>query len=255
MILSIVLAVIVVSVLVVSHEFGHFLLAKKNGIGVVEFSVGMGPQDFKQRKRRDPVFLKAIPFGGSCQMVGEDEEDDSEDSFNKKSPFARFAVVLGGPVFNFILAWILAVIVLSLAGVNEPRVYYVSEGYGAEAAGIQEGDLITAIDGHRVVLGRDIELYFLNHPMDGSPIEITYERDGESHTVTLDPSYESLRTGFSYYASDDPAEITALEEDLDMAQLGAQVGDVITAWTAPPLPAAMSWLLILSLILFRKTRR
>ena len=56
MILSIVLAVIVVSVLVVSHEFGHFLLAKKNGIGVVEFSVGMGPQDFKQRKRRDPVF-------------------------------------------------------------------------------------------------------------------------------------------------------------------------------------------------------
>ena len=110
-----------------------------------------------------------------------------------------------------------------------PGVYYVSEGYGAEAAGIQEGDLITAIDGHRVVLGRDIELYFLNHPMDGSPIEITYERDGESHTVTLDPSYESLRTGFSYYASDDPAEITALEEDLDMAQLGAQVGDVITA--------------------------
>ena len=229
MILSIVLAVIVVSVLVVSHEFGHFLLAKKNGIGVVEFSVGMGPRILSKEKGGTRYSLKAIPFGGSCQMVGEDEEDDSEDSFNKKSPFARFAVVLGGPVFNFILAWILAVIVLSLAGVNEPRVYYVSEGYGAEAAGIQEGDLITAIDGHRIVLGRDIELYFLNHPMDGSPIEITYERDGESHTVTLDPSYESLRTGFSYYASDDPAEITALEEDLDMAQLGAQVGDVITA--------------------------
>ena len=255
MILSIVLAVIVVSVLVVSHEFGHFLLAKKNGIGVVEFSVGMGPRILSKEKGGTRYSLKAIPFGGSCQMVGEDEEDDSEDSFNKKSPFARFAVVLGGPVFNFILAWILAVIVLSLAGVNEPRVYYVSEGYGAEAAGIQEGDLITAIDGHRVVLGRDIELYFLNHPMDGSPIEITYERDGESHTVTLDPSYESLRTGFSIML------LTTLRRSQRWRRIWiwrswARRWEMsLPRWTAPPLPAAMSWLLILSLILFRKTRR
>ena len=73
MILSIVLAVIVVSVLVVSHEFGHFLLAKKNGIGVVEFSVWMVPRILSKEKGGTRYSLKAIPFGGSCQMVGEDE--------------------------------------------------------------------------------------------------------------------------------------------------------------------------------------
>ena len=105
MVLNILLAVLVFSLLVVSHEFGHFLLAKKNGIGVVEFSVGMGPRIWSIEKGGTRYSLKAVPFGGSCQMVGEDEEDDSEDSFNSKSPFARFAVVVGGPLFNFLLAF------------------------------------------------------------------------------------------------------------------------------------------------------
>ena len=212
MILSIVLAILVFSLLVVSHEFGHFLLAKKNGIGVVEFSVGMGPRIISGVKNGTRYSLKAIPFGGSCQMVGEDDDDDSDDSFNSKSPFARLAVVVGGPLFNFILAFLMSVVVLSLAGVNEPRVYYINEGYGADLAGLEEGDLIKSVNGHKIVLGRDIELYFLNHPMDGSPITIEYERDGETYTTTLDPSYEAYMTGFTYYSSDDPAEITEVNQ-------------------------------------------
>ncbi len=235
MFLSIVLAILVFSLLVVSHEFGHFLLAKKNGIGVVEFSVGMGPRLLSKVKGGTRYSLKAIPFGGSCQMVGEDDEDESEDSFNSKSPFARFAVVVGGPIFNFILAFVMSVIVLSLAGVNEPVVYYINEGYGADEAGLEEGDRIKSIDGHKIVLGRDIELYFLNHPMDGSPIVIEYERDGETYTTQLDPSYEAYMTGFTYYSSDEPAQITQLNEELDMARQGAQVGDVITAVDGTPI--------------------
>ncbi|MCI8505737.1 MAG: RIP metalloprotease RseP [Lachnospiraceae bacterium] len=235
MIFSILLAVLVFSLLVVSHEFGHFLLAKKNGIGVIEFSVGMGPRILSGVRGDTRYSLKAIPFGGSCQMVGEDDEDDSENSFNSKSPFARFAVVIGGPLFNFLLALILSVVVLSLAGVNEPRVYYVSEGYGAERAGLKEGDLIRSIDGHKMTLGRDIELYFLSHPMDGSPITIEYERDGEIRETILDPSYEAYLTGFSYYASEDEAIITALNEELAMAKAGAKMGDVITAIDGTPI--------------------
>ena len=229
MVLNILLAVLVFSLLVVSHEFGHFLLAKKNGIGVVEFSVGMGPRIWSIEKGGTRYSLKAVPFGGSCQMVGEDEEDDSEDSFNSKSPFARFAVVVGGPLFNFLLALILSVVVLSLAGINEPRVYHVAEGYGAEAAGIREGDLIRSIDGHKIVLGRDLELYFLNHPMDGTPITIEYERDGEILTTLLDPSYEAYLTGFSYYANEDRAVITEVTEGLAMEKEGVRTGDIITA--------------------------
>ena len=162
-------------------------------------------------------------------MVGEDEESDREDSFNSKSPYARLAVVIGGPLFNFILAFLCSVVVLSIAGVNKPVVYGVTEGYGAEKAGIEAGDVIKSIDGHKIVLGRDIQLYFLNHPMDGSAVEIEYERDGETYTTSLDPSYEAYMTGFSYYASEEPASITALTEGLDMEKQGAQVGDVITA--------------------------
>lgn len=239
MVFSILLAVLVFSLLVVSHEFGHFLLAKKNGIGVTEFSVGMGPRIISKVRGDTRYSLKAIPFGGSCQMVGEDDDDDSEISFNSKSPFARFAVVIGGPLFNFLLALILSVVVLSLAGVNEPRVYYVSEGYGAEKAGLKEGDLIRSIDGHKVTLGRDIELYFLSHPMDGSPITIEYERDGEIRETILDPSYEAYLTGFSYYASEDEAAITALTEDLAMAKAGAKVGDVITAIDGTPIASGL----------------
>ena len=233
--LSVVLTILVICVLVVSHEFGHFLLAKKNGIGVVEFSVGFGPRLLSKEWHGTRYSLKAIPLGGSCQMVGEDMDDDSEDSFNSKSPYARFAVLAAGPLFNFLLAFIISVIVLSVAGVNTPVVYYVGEGYGAQEAGLQEGDIIKSIDGHSITVGRDIELYLLNNELDGSLLEIVYVRDGETLTTVLDPSYTAYLTGFSYYSSDDPAEIAAITEGLAMEEAGAQVGDIIVAVDGTPI--------------------
>ena len=112
---SIIIAVVMLSVLVIIHEYGHFLIARKNGIFVKEFSVGFGPRIISRVAKSGTRYSwKAIPFGGSCTMLGalEDEDDNTDDerSFDKKSVWARMSVVLAGPVFNFFLALVLSFI-------------------------------------------------------------------------------------------------------------------------------------------------
>ena len=110
--MGILLALLLFSFIVIVHELGHFLLAKKNGIDVSEFSLGMGPRILSFERGGTRYSWKLLPFGGSC-MMGEDEIDDqSAGSFNSKSVWARISVIAAGPVFNFILALIFAVILV-----------------------------------------------------------------------------------------------------------------------------------------------
>ncbi|MBR6638291.1 MAG: site-2 protease family protein, partial [Lachnospiraceae bacterium] len=90
--MSFLIAFIVFGVLVFIHELGHMLLAKKNGVGVTEFSIGMGPRLFSFDKGGTKYSLKLIPFGGSCMMVGEMDESEAEDAFNNRSVWARISV-------------------------------------------------------------------------------------------------------------------------------------------------------------------
>ena len=84
---------IILTVIIAFHEFGHFLLAKKNGIGVTEFSLGMGPRIASFVKGETRYSWKLIPFGGSCMMVGEDLDDKSENAFNSKSVWHEFPLL------------------------------------------------------------------------------------------------------------------------------------------------------------------
>ena len=141
--MNIIIAIIIFSALVLFHELGHFLLAKKNHIHVYEFCLGLGPTLFGVTKGETKYSIKLFPFGGACVM-GEDEEFDSDDpkAFNNKSVWARMAVVVAGPVFNFILAFILAVIVIAIAGYDDPYVVTVIDGSPAAEAGLMPGDQI-----------------------------------------------------------------------------------------------------------------
>ena len=110
--MGIILAILLFSAIVIFHELGHFLLAKKNKIRVDEFSLGLGPTIFGKQFGETKFSLKLLPFGGAC-MMGEDDVDDmSEGSFNSKSVWARMSVIVAGPVFNLILAWILCMIII-----------------------------------------------------------------------------------------------------------------------------------------------
>ncbi|MGN0341292.1 MAG: RIP metalloprotease RseP [Roseburia sp.] len=199
--MKIIIAILMFSFIIIFHELGHFLLAKKNGIRVNEFCLGLGPTIVGFTKGETKYSLKLLPFGGACMMEGEDEESKDERAFNNKSVWARMAVVFAGPAFNFILAFLLAVVVIAVAGFDRPVVADVMEGYPAEAAGLQAGDVITELNGKNIHLYREVSIYTYLHADEN--IEVEYQRDGETYTCTLTPKYdeESNRYLFGIYGS------------------------------------------------------
>ncbi len=189
--------------MIISHEMGHFLLAKKNGIRVNEFFVGMGPTLFKVQKGETLFSLKLFPFGGACIFEGEDgvytedgTKSEKEGTFQGASVWGRISCVLAGPVFNLILALLLSIILVGVAGSDEAIIQSVMEGYPAQEAGIEAGDEITAINGQKIKLYREITLasYFNQ----GETATVTYERDGEQYTVEITPEYNE-ESGLYYF--------------------------------------------------------
>lgn len=189
--MSILLAILVFGLIVLIHEFGHFIVAKKCGIGVLEFSIGMGPRLCSFVKGETRYSLKILPFGGSCMMLGEDQEESDPRAFNNKSVWARIAVIAAGPVFNFILAFVLALVIVSYIGYDAPVLSGVMEGFPAQEQGMQAGDTITEVNGHKVRVYRDVQLELFKNQ--DRPVTVEYTREGESGTETqtavLTPEY------------------------------------------------------------------
>ena len=175
--MSIIFALIIFSALVLFHELGHFLLAKRGGIAVTEFSLGMGPRLFSFEKGGTRYSFKILPFGGSCMMLGEDEGITDESAFNNKSVWARISVVAAGPVFNFILAFGLSMVLIGITGYDTTRLAGVVDGYPAQAAGMEAGDVIKSINGRKVHSYRDINWYLFTHPQ--KSLKVTWERTEE----------------------------------------------------------------------------
>ena len=119
--MNIVLAVLILGGIILFHELGHFIFAKLSGIEVTEFSLGMGPRLLSFVKGETRYSLKLLPFGGSCAMLGEDEDAEGDRAFNNKPVFNRIAVVFGGPLFNFILAFLLSLVIVGCAGDHKSR--------------------------------------------------------------------------------------------------------------------------------------
>ena len=181
--MSIILALIIFSLIILIHELGHFLLAKRGGVTVEEFSLGMGPRLISTVKGGTRYSLKLLPFGGSCMMLGEDEATTEEGSFASKSVWTRISVIAAGPIFNFILAFVLSVIIIGSIGVDKPVILAVSEGFPAAEAGIQKGDTILKMNGTKIRLSREVTNYVTFHQ--GEDVTFVYEHEGEERTVTL----------------------------------------------------------------------
>ncbi|MDO5345460.1 MAG: M50 family metallopeptidase [Lachnospiraceae bacterium] len=189
--MKILLALLIFSFMVIFHELGHFLLAKFNGITVTEFSLGMGPRILSTVKGGTRYSWKLLPFGGSCMMLGEDMDDEGEGTFGSKSVWARISVIAAGPIFNFILAYVLSVFIIGSIGYDQPVVLNVYEGYPAAEAGLQPGDTITKINGKRIHLYREISNYSLFHQKElaaGNPVTVEYVHEGEKRTARMVPA-------------------------------------------------------------------
>lgn len=136
--MGIILAILLFSFIVFFHELGHFLLAKKNGIDVDEFAIGMGPAIYSKEYKGTRYAVRILPIGGFCAMGEDEEANDSPNNFNNKSVWARISVIAAGPVFNFILAFIFAVIITAMVGYDKPVIGAVESGYPAAEAGLKK---------------------------------------------------------------------------------------------------------------------
>ena len=192
MVVSVIIFFIIFGILVTSHEFGHFIVAKTNGIRVKEFFVGMGPTLWKKQKGETLYSLKLLPIGGACVFdgldpVAEEKEGYDEHSFLNVPVWKRIATLFAGPFANFIIAYILAVILVSFSAWNFPVIYDITEDSAAADAGMQAGDKFISIDGEKVYMAGEVTM--ISQFAEGSPMEVVYERDGELHSTTLLPKY------------------------------------------------------------------
>ncbi|MBR4768248.1 MAG: site-2 protease family protein [Lachnospiraceae bacterium] len=196
-VVTIISFILIIGLVIFIHEFGHFIVAKKNNVGVVEFSIGFGPKIFSWVKNGTRYSVKWIPFGGYCMMLGDesmmpdgsgdDIVNDEEKAFSKKPLLVRAAVILAGPVFNFLLALLFAFLLAAFVGTTTSEVGGIAKGYPAEEAGLKKGDIITKLDHTSVHMFKDITLYMTMH--EGEEISVTYKRNGEKLVTTLVPKY------------------------------------------------------------------
>ena len=192
MLVSVLIFFIIFGILVTSHEFGHFIIAKSGGIRVNEFFVGMGPTIWKKQKGETLYSIKLLPIGGACVFdgmdpVAEEKEGYDEHSFLNAPVWRRIATLFAGPMANFIIAYILAVVLVSFSAWNFPVINKMTEDSAAAEAGMLPGDKIISVDGEKVYMSGEVTM--ISQFAEGSPMDIVYERDGSRYATTLVPKY------------------------------------------------------------------
>lgn len=171
-------AIVLFLILIIIHEFGHFIAAKLMGVRVNEFAVGFGPKLFKWGKGETKYAVNLVPLGGYCAMEGEDEESGDIRAFCNKKPWRRFLIVVMGAVFNLVLGLIL--VAITLAPEKRFTTTTVDSFYEKSMSsqhGLQSGDKILNVDGRKIFTTYDLSYAFSN--IDGDSVDMTVERAGK----------------------------------------------------------------------------
>jgi regulator of sigma E protease len=193
---NIVSVVILLGVLIFVHELGHFLLAKSLGVGVLKFSLGFGPRLFGRKVGETDYMISLVPLGGYVKLLGESDTDDvlpqdEKRSFVKQHVLKKIAIVVAGPLFNFLFA-ILAFAVIFMVGVPNltTDIGTVQPGSPAEVAGIRTGDAVVSIEGKEVTRWSDLAEIITKSG--GRELVLRVKRDGALQELRVKP--ESIKT-------------------------------------------------------------
>ncbi len=188
---SIIVTIIAFGIMVMLHELGHFLTAKKFGVTVHEFSIGMGPLLFKWGKGETQYSLRLLPLGGYVKLEGEEEESDNPKAFSNISPIKRICILVAGALMNIILGFVCFVIINNTyPTVQVPVISEIVANSAAEEAGLMAGDEIIKLNNTPVATQSDVSLFMMSNPEE---VKVTYRRDGEKNTVTLIPLMQDGR--------------------------------------------------------------
>ncbi len=228
---------LVLGIIVLVHEFGHYLAARLVGIRVDVFSFGFGKRLFGRRIGATDFRVSLFPLGGYVRLAGEEdgEEPVQRDEMRAKNRAQKILTYIMGPAMNLLLALALLTI-LQMKGVptpayklEAPRVGYVEKGSPAAAAGIRKGDRLLAIGHRAVATWKDVETLVGINP--GERLSVQFERDGRRQTTTLEVSRSggSFEIGLSGFLYGLPAEIGSVEPGLPAETAGLRPGDRIVA--------------------------
>lgn len=185
--MTIIAAIILFGVLIFIHELGHFLFAKKAGVTIHEFSIGMGPKLFSVERGGTKYSVRLLPLGGYVSMEGEDEESKDPNSFGKKTILQRASILIAGPFFNIILAILLLVPVYMSLGIpsNENVLGKVIENTPAYEVGLKANDKVIEINEQKITTWEDIVKNI--HKSDGNEINLKISRDNQTKDIKIKP--------------------------------------------------------------------
>lgn len=176
------IAVLLFLVLIIIHEFGHFIAAKLMGVRVNEFAVGFGPKLFSFQGKETKYAVNLVPLGGYCAMEGEDEESNDDRAFCNKPAYKRFVIVVMGALFNLLLGLIIVAIILAPSkAFTSTVIANFKENAVSVQSGLQVDDKILEVDGRKIYTTYDLSYAFTN-VKDGM-IDITVERDGKKQEL------------------------------------------------------------------------
>lgn len=187
--LSVIYFIVVLGVLILVHEFGHFVMAKKLGVRVERFSIGFGPKICSLKKGETEYLLSAVPLGGYIKMAGDEPQEAVKGErweFLSRSVFDRFLIIFAGPLLNYILAFVIFAIIFMFGSPTiTTEVGSLLKGYPAETQGIKTGDKILAVDGRGVKYWEDMTDIIHKH-REGA-MELSVERSGTVIGIKIEP--------------------------------------------------------------------
>lgn len=185
-----ILTIILFSLLILPHEFGHFIAAKKFNVKVNEFSFGMGPKIYSKNKGETLFSLRLIPIGGYCAMEGENEESEEERAYNNKKPWQKLIILVAGATMNIVVAFLIVFLSYTISGQATRVIDDVTVSSPAYNAGLKSSDVILYIDDNKVKNWSDVGNFISEK--NGEEVTFIVKRNNEKVSINVTPNKEEV---------------------------------------------------------------